>query len=182
MLWACSFSEESTKACFIGDSITYQWDLDYFFPEFDNRKFAQNGADLEDMERWDLTTCKGYQTTVLIGTNNYSSFFEEKSRNAFVKEYVQKMKSLEANPLFIVSILPRNYLGEQDSIVNLYIDKVNHLIQNELDKEIVPYIYINAYPKFIKEGLQIRFDYFKDGLHPSFEGHQVLSAEIRRKL
>ena len=67
---SCAFEEGEDELCFVGDSITYLWDLEYYFPNYIVSKHAVSGAGLKQMDSWDVSDCKGRTTILLIGTND----------------------------------------------------------------------------------------------------------------
>lgn len=47
-LWSTSCSlDANSELCFIGDSITHLWDLEYYFPGYHIHKHAVDGAKLK---------------------------------------------------------------------------------------------------------------------------------------
>lgn len=185
----CFFGEDDSdsEVCFIGDSITYLWDLEFFFPTQTIIKHAVSGAIVQDFDKWDLSDCEGKRTVVLIGTNNVSNNHIEDSSSAglrtyFVREYQKRVYALHADPLIAVSILPRNEFYEQDSSVNMNIQALNREIQDSLHSMDIRYEYIDVFDKFIKTGYEIKRDFFKDGLHPNEAGYEILAREIGKKL
>lgn len=179
----CSFdNNSSTEICFIGDSITYQWDLESSFPANIPIKHAQNGATLQDAKEWDLSDCQGKTTISLLGTNDSRVFFSDSGRQAFVEEYMLFLKNIHAEKNIVISILPRNFEGKQDPIINELIADVNRLIRNQLDSVEFAHTFLNLYPKFIKKGLEIRVDLFKDGLHPNINGQEIMTSEVQKNL
>jgi lysophospholipase L1-like esterase len=83
--------------------------------------------------------------------------------------------------MLIVSILPRNEWGKQDSLVNENIRAQNGVLRRSL-KDIPDWEYVDVFDLFLDKGLQIREDLFKDGLHPNDEGYEILSRQIQRAL
>ena len=181
-LWACDFEDENTRVCFIGDSITYQWDLDYFFPQYIPLKHAKNGAKIQDLDDWDLRECRGIPSVILMGTNNSSEFFDEERRNAFLQKFYTRIEKIQADPLIVFSILPRNFQRQQSSRVNEVIRNVNNRVEKGLDSLNGRFEYLDVYPLFAQDEYEARMDLFKDGLHPNIAGQEILASEVLKVL
>lgn len=186
-LGACAFDEGDSELCFIGDSITHQWDLDYYFPGYSIKKHAVVGAKVQDIDRWDVSDCEGLTTVILIGTNDIGLIRSgdsnaKSSRSYFAKLFMERARRINATKLVVVSILPRNYLGEQDTSVNLNIELQNAVLKDSLQSSSLRFTFVNAFPFFLGDGYEIDEDLLYDGLHPSPEGYEVLTRRVREKL
>ena len=186
-LGACAFDEGDSELCFIGDSITHQWDLDYYFPGYSIKKHAVVGAKVQDIDRWDVSDCEGLTTVILIGTNDIGLIQSgdsnaKSSRSYFAKLFMDRARRINAAKLVVVSILPRNYLGEQDTSVNLNIESQNAVLKDSLQSSSLRFTFVNAFPYFLGDGYEIDEDLLYDGLHPSPEGYEVLTRRVREKL
>ena len=186
-LGACAFDEGDSELCFIGDSITHQWDLDYYFPGYSIKKHAVVGAKVQDIDRWDVSDCEGLTTVILIGTNDIGLIRSgdsnaKSSRSYFAKLFMERARRINAEKLVVVSILPRNYLGEQDTSVNLNIELQNAVLKDSLQSSSLQFTFVNAFPYFLGDGYEIDEDLLYDGLHPSPEGYEVLTRRVREKL
>lgn len=179
---ACDIDENRSRACFIGDSITYQWDLEFFFPHLVPLKHAENGATIQDLDDWNLDECRGIPSVILMGTNNLGVFFEDSSMNDFLKDYFSRIERIQADPLVVVSILPRNFERKQDQSTNRAILNVNREIEKGLDSLKGNYEYLNVFPLFLDDDFNVRMDLFKDGLHPNIAGQEILTSEVMKKL
>ncbi len=182
VLGACDFKEERSRVCFIGDSITYQWDLEYFFSNYIPLKHAKNGAVIRDLDGWDLEECRGITSVILIGTNNSGAFFNDSSKAVFLEDFYTRIERIQADPLIVVSILPRNFERKQGQNVNRAILDVNREIENALDSLEGRYDYLDVFSRFIDDDFKVKMDLFKDGLHPNMAGQEILSAEVLKKL
>ena len=186
-LGACAFDEGDSELCFIGDSITHQWDLDYYFPGYSIKKHAVVGAKVQDIDRWDVSDCEGLTTVILIGTNDIGLIRSgdsnaKSSRSYFAKLFMERAKRINATKLVVVSILPRNYLGEQDTSVNLNIELQNAVLKDSLQSSSLRFAFVNVFPYFLEKGYEIDEDLLYDGLHPSPEVYEVLTRRVREKL
>lgn len=182
----CVFENSESELCFIGDSITNQWDVEYYFPGYLIKKHAVDGAKIQDTKRWNLKDCSGTTTVFLMGTNNIG-FLDPKhayqdTLTSFAKHYLSIVSSFETDDLLIVSILPRNYMEHQDSSINLLIEKQNQYIRDSLDARSIKYRYVDAFSIFLENGYEANLRLFRDGLHPSQEGYEVLSKRIKNYL
>lgn len=170
--------------CFVGDSITYLWDLEYYFPNYIVSKHAVSGAGLKQMDSWDVSDCKGRTTILLIGTNDIGYWKStadgiEHLREEYKDRFIKSAKRIEASPLIVLSILPRNAWGEQDPAVNENIEIQNEILKRALKTEIPGSRFVDVFDMFLDSGFEIREDLFKDGLHPNDEGYEILSQKIQ---
>ena len=184
---ACGEVGDSSEICFIGDSITFLWDLEDYFPDKNIIKHGVCGARIENIEKWNIDDCVGKKTIVLIGTNNVASNADKKPLEEsfyayFFKYYGKLIRRLEATPFIAVSVLPRNEDGEQPVLVNEQIEILNNRIKEFLDTLGVDHEYVDAYPLFLRADYEIRQDLFSDGLHPSQEGYELLSQIVGGKI
>ncbi|WP_407444705.1 hypothetical protein [Fibrobacter sp.] len=129
-LEGCFFDSNYSEICFIGDSITQQWDIERSFPGYAIKKHAKIGARISDVFKWDIDECQGIPTVILIGTNDIGHLTAkdsttEKFQDFLTQKYVSLAKKINANPLFVISILPRNYKEQQDPSVNQNIEQQN---------------------------------------------------------
>ena len=187
LFWNCFTDAHDDEVCFVGDSITYLWDLEYYFPEYVIHKHAISGSTISDVDKWDLSDCRGLPLVLLIGTNDIgyvkstsdmASFYRKK----FVAEYMNLATKLSGNPLIAISILPRNEWGKEDPLVNENIKILNSMLQDSLKKLPLKYIYLDVFDDFLYEDFSIRQDLFKDGLHPNEFGYEILTKKIGEQL
>jgi hypothetical protein len=184
---SCSINESNSEICFIGDSIIQFWDLEYFFPGYYIHKHAVGGARIQDIDEWDVSDCKGLPVFFLMGTNNIGYVSVESreaysERNNFLGEFLPRIQLIDANPLWVISILPRNLNGKQSSGVNQNIELLNNQIQNSLDSLGTNYKFIDVFDYFLEDDYRINFRFFKDGVHPNAEGYVLLTSVVQKKL
>jgi len=185
-LFACSSDPEPNNepVCFVGDSITYGWDLEKHFPGLVTSKHAVAGAVVEDIDDWDVSDCKGKRTVFLMGINNIWSFTSdlegiEEVHDYFGKLFVHYAASLGGKPLLYVSVMPRILTGIQDT---LYVDNVrkqNAVVKHKLDSLGVDYHYVDVFDDFLVEGNVLDTSLFVDGLHPNEKGYEILTAKLK---
>lgn len=184
---SCSFEKSDSEICFVGDSITYLWDLEYYFPGYYIHKHAVGGAKIQDIDNWDMSDCRGLPIIFLMGTNNIGNISVldddvDEKRKKFNEMLVQRVVSLEANPLWVISILPRNYGNREQENVNRNIELQNKLIENSLDSLGGRYRFIDAFDCFLNEEYQINSMLFNDGLHLNESGYEILTSNVLDRL
>ena len=183
-LLACSNEYEETDLCFIGDSITDLWDLDYYFSEFSIVKLSVSGAKVQDVLGWDVGLCKEKKTVVLIGTNDIgnvttdSGKIKEKTEN----RYIEMLKKVPYESVVVVSILPRNLYYNQNEDVNRYIESFNQGLKARMALDVDGGTFVDVFSFFLDDGYTIKKELFNDGLHPSPAGYEVLSSELKKFL
>jgi len=187
LLASCGLNEESSEVCFIGDSITFLWDLEYHFPDRAILKHGVSGTRIENIEKWNIDDCVGKKTVVLIGTNNVATNaderpLEEAFYSYFFKYYGRLISRLKAEPFIAISVLPRNEGDSQPVLVNEQIEIFNGRIKKYLDSANVNHVFIDAFPYFLNEKYEIHRDLFSDGLHPNQEGYELLSRIVEKFL
>ncbi len=186
-LSGCLFEHEESELCFIGDSITYRWDIEDYFPEYAIRKHAVSGAVVQDMDNWNLTDCIDKPVFILMGTNNIGlTKLEDPSatakKDSLIKEYMPRIKRLQARETWVISILPRNYKKMQPISANQYLEIVNRNIKSALDSLDINSHFVNVFDRFLIDDYTIDDDLFVDGLHPNRRGYEILSEEIHKRL
>ena len=181
---ACSNEYEETDLCFIGDSITELWDLDYYFPEFSIVKISKSGAKVQDVLDWDTGRCEGKKTVVLIGTNDIGNVTtaNDKIKEKVEKSYIEMLKKIPYESIVVVSVLPRNLHYNQDDDVNKYIEVINQDLKAYLKSDVERSTFVNIFPYFLDDGYTIKKELFNDGLHPSPAGYEILSNELKKRL
>ena len=100
-------------------------------------------------------------------------------REEYKDRFIKSAKRIEASPLIVLSILPRNAWGEQDPAVNENIEIQNEILKRALKTEIPGSRFVDVFDMFLDSGFEIREDLFKDGLHPNDEGYEILSQKIQ---
>lgn len=182
---SCS-SDINPKICFIGDSITHLWDVDFYFPDYFPANHGVNRAKIEDVFTWDLSECKDVPTVIMIGTNNLNAAAKSDSHKeafwgTYVEKYMKLLKQIEASNYVVISILPRDREYKENGALNSYIKVLNDSLERTLDHQKIKSAFVNAYPHFLKDSAIIR-EYYSDGLHLSEEGYDLLSSLVREAL
>lgn len=154
---------------FIGDSMIERWDLYDYFDTWIARNYGKSGAGIEYVEMLYGKFNKG-QIVVMIGSND-NEFFDVTMREEYACRYIQAIKSLGANKVYLFSVLPCVFSRNGD------IEAFNDLIKNKI-KSYSDIEYIDVYAKFIDQGA-IKKQLYCDGLHLSPLGYQILTDELK---
>lgn len=175
-----SMEESSSEMCFVGDSMTYAWDTETYFPEYAIRKHAISGSTIENVMSWNIQDCKGIPTVMLIGTNNVGFGYLQDSAAEidFIDKYITLAKSLDASKLYAISILPRNREHGEPKSINEQIYRINGFIEKALQKSKIDHKFIDIYEEFLDDDGELHWDYYSDGLHLSQEGYEFFSFKI----
>jgi lysophospholipase L1-like esterase len=177
---------DDSELCFVGDSITHLWDLEYYFPTFTIHKHAVSGAVLADVATWNTSDCKGIPVVFLIGTNDlWSGMDNDTLTESFIQDftgrYVEQARLFSASKLFAVSLIPRTVKKDTEKI-NTQIRLLNQRLHKALDTSKIPYKFIDVQSEFLDTDTKIHDDYYSDGLHLSQEGYETLSQKISEAL
>ena len=186
ILAGCEYSDDDSEMCFIGDSITYAWDLDLHFPNTINYKYARNGAWVQGIRNWDISLCQNKKTVLLMGTNNIgplnpNEINRDSVESEFSALYIKYAKKIKASTLYAISILPRKSKGQTNE-TNLFLREQNDLLKEELKKSSINHKFIDVFELFVDDDYNLLEPYFKDGVHPNATGYEILSREVRRFL
>lgn len=159
---------------FVGDSIVARWDLDEFFPHYWHSNLGLSGSGLNYLQRT-LADRRFDDLVILTGTNdNYS--FADGHIDSYVSRYVETVTSADAAHVYLYSVLPRNFAGD-DTAVNDRIRTFNTLVS----RAVAPYpnvTYIDAFDYFYVDG-NIDLALYSDRLHLSRDGYEVLSSLLK---
>ncbi len=159
---------------FVGDSIVARWDLDEFFPHYRHTNLGLSGSGIGYLERT-LAGRSFDDLVILSGTNdNYS--FSDSHLDSYVKRYVDAITSANADHVYLYSVLPRAFAGD-DPAINDRIIAFNAAIRRAISGD--PTItYIDAFDYFYKDG-QIDLALYSDRLHLSRDGYEVLASLLK---
>ena len=174
---------------FLGDSITYRYDLEKYFPDMYVVNSGVEGNTTEDIlknmkERvYDYNPSKVF---LLIGTNDLaeSNGWSEDDIVNNIKKLIENIQNNRAlTEIYIESILPVNHdISNSPSIDKDYNKIIN--INKKLEKfcEENNLTYINLYDELIDEDGHLPPRYTDDGLHLNEEGYKVITKEIKNYL
>ncbi len=185
LLSACSLYAEHETVCFIGDSITAMWNIQDYFPEIEIKKYAARGAVVNDMEKWNLSECKGIKSVLLIGTNDlakkkYTSTNVDSILDSFVADYIRHAALIQGSPTIVVSVMPRLYWGKTSPKKNKIILRANKMLNDSLSASDDKYKFVDVYDLFVTNEFGVQEQYFKDGLHPNANGYRRLTSALEK--
>ena len=146
-----------------------------------------SGAKVQDIDSWNVSDCRGMPVVFLMGTNNIGNVSvldenAEKSRQQFKEMFLQRAISFGADPLWVVSILPRDFGKKPQEGINQNIELQNEIIKNGLDSLGSAYQFIDVFNSFLGKEYQIDSTLFKDGLHPTEKGYELLAAKVQKRI
>lgn len=179
---ACDDMNDAAKAphanlTFVGDSIIDCWSVDSYFSSWTVTNEGISGSHIDYLqERAGRYT--GKEIVVMIGTNDYYRMAAD-SREEYVDEYIAALDALDADFIYLYSVLPRSRESLYDPSVdaNADIRAFNAEVKTRLDGR--PDIcYLDVHAAFTRPGAGIISGYFSDGLHPNASGYQVLALAL----
>lgn len=162
---------------FVGDSIIDCWDVTSFFPGWDTVNEGISGSRIEYLhERAGRYT--GKEIVVMIGTNNYYLMAAD-TRDEYVAEYVDAIIALDADFVYLYSVLPRSRSTVYDpsTDVNADIRAFNAAVKEQVQSRDDIY-YIDIHDKFTRPGAEIISGCYIDGLHLNKDGYRVMTEAL----
>ena len=180
---------EKENYVFLGDSITYRYDLEKYFKNLPVVNSGVNGNRtidiLNDMKKrvYDYNPTKVF---ILIGTNDLNILYNLEVEEIF--ENIQKIvEDIEENrpytKIYLESILPINHdVNHTDPRTKEY-EKII-----ELNKKIKSYAkdknidYIDLFNELKDEEGKLKKDYTNDGLHLNNKGYEVVTEILKKYL
>lgn len=183
LLFLSCFNREGTETCFVGDSLVQLWDVQNYFPDLYIHKYGVGGAKLSDLANWDLSECAGNTVVLLIGTNDLSSIMGKDSSllSSYVNRYCKQVDKIQASRVIAISILPRKKSSANSTSINNFIKIVNERLRKEIYAYDSTYIFLDVQSLFMN-GDDIISEYFRDGVHLTQSGYDLLSDRLRRVL
>jgi acyl-CoA thioesterase I len=176
------------RVVFLGDSITYLWDLGESFPQADfvNRGIgAQTTSDILERFRQDVIDLHPNTVVILAGINDFIWRNERSDSDALtleaIKENDRTMAELadlhQIRPIF-VSLLPvHNYTAAAHETYSKVppgmIMKVNRWLQSFCGEH--GYQYIDLYTSMVDEHGMLQRAYSDDGIHPNSAGYETMA-------
>ena len=191
--------EEKKKAIkkenivFLGDSITYQYDLDHFYPEVPHVRSGVNGYCTDDiidhMEDF-VYIYNPTKVVLLIGTNDirFKDYDNEELVSQIKKIVTLIKKNRKTAKIYVESIYPVNKESDDKKISqsmvgtrdNKRIIEVNKLLKEMCEEEEINYI--DVYDELTDESGNLNIDYTIEGLHLSVKGYEVLTERLKKEL
>lgn len=168
---------------FVGDSLVAGWDVKSSFPTYLTHNDGVSGARIEDILTWNLNY-RDKNVVMLIGTNNLGGeLLNEETRPQFIADFVAEyrhtIETLAPRRVFVLSILPRNFEGD-DEIFNTCIEELNTALA-QMVASLGYGIFVDAYDSFLYEGA-LNMNYSLDGLHLNNLGYNILNVRLSKEL
>ena len=172
---------------FLGDSITYKYDLEKYFPDY-KYKIVNSGVSgnktsdiLDNMDKR-VYRYNPSDVFILIGTNDITGDYSlQKIYDNYISIINGIKKNRPAAKIKVISTYPVN----EEMMPKLKKYKRNEAIRI-LNKSLKIYcdnndiIYINLYKKLIDDKGYLKKEYTDEGLHISDKGYEVITKEISK--
>ena len=172
---------------FLGDSITYRYDLDKYYENYYTVNSGIEGNRINDI--LDDMKERVYQYNpskiiLLIGTNDldesYDSSVDEVYNN--FKRLLHEIKNnRKLSKVFVVSVYPvnndiknSNAKGKTNERIIEYNNKVKRYCEEN------KYTYIDLHDDLLDENGNLDEDYTVDGLHISDKGYEIITNKIKK--
>lgn len=182
-----TLKDDYTNYLFLGDSITYFYDLDKYYEGLPVINSGIGGNTTEDvLDDMNSRVYKYNPTKVflLIGTND---LIHDKSVDDIVsniEEIINKIKDNRPQAeIYVESVYPVNDNLDEDMVdvrENDDIMEINDKIKKYCDDN--NYTYIDMYNKLLDDDGNFSEEYTDDGLHPNDRGYEVITEEIKKYL
>lgn len=177
---------------FLGDSITYLYDLDKYFEGFPVVDSGINGNRTEDILNNLENRVYRYNPSKVILLIGINDFLYEDHDNEITKNIEKISLEIKNNlpncKIYIESIYPINdtwrikyshSVPKQEELKEKILD-ANKKIKDICKKN--KYIYINIHDDLIDENGYFDSKYTYDGLHPNEEGYNTITKKIKKAL
>lgn len=172
----CSDKDENWLS-FVGDSQIARWDLQVYFPSKLTENMGVSGSGIEYLKSL-ANSMTGKSAVILSGTNDLYKLKSESDIDSYAYEFITAVSALNAEKIYIYSILPRHFNNENKN-VNKKIADLNLHIKEEAEKHNI--VYIDVFSKLLKDDA-INMQYSYDGLHLNNYGYEIISYELKRYL
>lgn len=171
------------RVVFLGDSITYGWRLDEYFPDRDfvNRGIGgQSTGQMLGRMKADVIDLKPAAVLVLAGTNDIAYGIPLRTVENNLTMIADLAQAHRITPLF-ASVLPINdYHKSEDPGFEMSkrrppetIRSLNAWIQNLCRER--NYIYVDYFSQMADQAGFLRADLTDDGLHPNSAGYRIMA-------
>lgn len=174
--------EDAVTYRFIGDSIIKRWDLQSSFPTLVTENCGLSGSGLEHLQSY-AGRCHGRQVVVVCGTNDCWIPSTQEEVADYADKYVDALMALDADRVYVFSILPRRYENDPEKQYNDNIRMMNRAISAEIANRLIGTVcYLDVYNLFLgKDGL-LNMNLVYDGLHPNPEGYEILTRALNKQI
>lgn len=174
---------------FFGDSITYRYDIDKYFPNHHVVNKGINGNTTENLlERLDNDVIKYNPSKVflLIGVNDLNEYKTKEEIIDNIKKIIKEInEKRKYTKIYIESILPINW-----DILNKNSYPLNEVLTNDLIKETNELIkelckdkdltYIDVYDELIDDEGNLKEEYTVEGQHLTDEGYEKVTEVLKK--
>ncbi len=179
---------EKHRVVFMGNSITESWGvIDSGF--FDNNGYVDRGISGQTSSqmllrfRQDVIDLKPAVAVILAGTNDIAENAGPISLEDIMGNIISMVQLAEQNNIKVIlsSVLPaydfpwHKGLQPAEKIV-----KLNSMIKSYCDENNIPYV--DYYSKMVDERKGLDEKYTHDGVHPTYDGYEVMDSLVQEKL
>ena len=176
---------------FLGDSITYQYDIEKFYSKRNVVNSGINGNTtqniLDDMKNR-VYRYNPSHVILLIGTNDLNNGESIDKIVGNIEEIIKDIKiKLPKTKIYLESVYPINNTDDKKidhemvgKRSNEDIKKINKELKKVSKKEKVKYI--NMYSNLVDDDGNLNLDYTKEGLHINDDGYDIITFEINKLL
>lgn len=175
---------------FLGDSITYRYNLEKYFPNnsvVNSGIDGNNTQDILDNLKERVYRYNPSKVFLLIGTNDILYKDKEEIIDN-IKKIIDNIKKERPNcKIYLESIYPINDTDDgkidHDTVgtrKNDDIKKINKELELYASKNNITYI--NMYDQLIDEDGNLNLEYTREGLHLSDKGYEVVTDNLKKYL
>ena len=176
---------------FLGDSITYQYDIEKFYSKRNVVNSGINGNTtqniLDDMKNR-VYRYNPSHVILLIGINDLNNGESIDKIVGNIEEIIKDIKiKLPKTKIYLESVYPINNTDDKKidhemvgKRSNEDIKKINKELKKVSKKEKVKYI--NMYSNLVDDDGNLNLDYTKEGLHINDDGYDIITFEINKLL
>jgi lysophospholipase L1-like esterase len=178
------------RIVFLGDSITYYWNLETSFP---GKPYLDRGIDAQTTSqmlvrfRQDVIDLQPAATVILAGTNDLGDTSAAPASIPDIERNLQTMAELadahHIRPVF-ASLLPVHDYKSSFAISAMRNPK-NILVINAWLKsycKLHEYSYIDYHSAMVSPNGMMRLEFSDDGIHPNAAGHRIMAAVAKEAL
>lgn len=186
------FSKKNNQYLFLGDSITFRYELQKYYPNYPVINSGINGNRTVDiLENLDNRVYKYNpdKIIILIGVNDLAHNQPTEYVFSNIKKITKDIKNkFPKSTIYIQSIYPVNstwkeYASEDSPSLDDIISRIK-----EVNKKIEVYCknnnfeYIDAYSSLIDNDGVLKNSYTVDGIHLSDEGYRIVTYIIKKSI
>lgn len=185
-------SSIATEYLFLGDSITFRYNLQMYLSEYPVINSGIGGNRTQDiLDNLDnrVYKYKPNKLILLIGINDLTHFKDEEYVSKNIEKITDKIhKKFPKCKIYIESIYPINNTWKERSTIEVpSVDDITNKIKNT-NKKIKQlckkngYTYINMFDLLKDDDDHLIEKYTNDGIHPNEEGYNVITNKIKEVL